>query len=456
MDDKWIRTGMSFTPLTFTGVSQFSADFQTIMERAVKIAQLPMQALQNRDADVIQKKALLSGVSAGVSGLASSLEALGRTAQNKALTASSSQPSVVTAVNSGATSSASYTINSVTSIATAASERSLISYPDSAGTPVGSSGDFQLVVGDEEYDFTLANNTLVGLRDKINGLGAGVTASILTTGDGNYLSISSNTAGEKTLSLRDDPSGVNADLLTVDNQGSDLVFHLNGIEVRQPRNLVNSVVPGLSFTVLQESNTATQLSLASDRSDLASALSSFAGSFNAVRGQLNSQIGAAAGLLSGNSLVTQLSAQMRQIAGHRATSGSIKSLAELGITFDSKGTVEFDSDVLDGLTDEEMADAFAFLDNSSLGIGKFAGGLRQFSDPISGLIKLEQQGLDRVDLAIQKQLTSLTDRLQVMQRGIALKLQQADSLLATLESQQNTVRASLQGLNVVLYGKQQG
>jgi flagellar hook-associated protein 2 len=189
---------------------------------------------------------------------------------------------------------------------------------------------------------------------------------------------------------------------------------------------------------------------------LASALANFAGSFNALRGQLNAQVGTAAGLLTGSSLVTQLSGQLRQIAAHRAASGSIRSLAELGLTFDNKGSVSFDAKVLNGLTDEQMTDAFAFLDTSATGLGKFAVGLRQFSEPIGGLIKLEQEGLDRVDAAIQKQLATLTDRLAVMQRGLALKLQQADSLLASLESQQNTVKASLQGLNVVLYGKQQG
>jgi flagellar hook-associated protein 2 len=381
---------------------------------------------------------------------------LGQTAANKALTASSSQSSVVSVLNSGAGTAASYTINSVTSIATAASERSITSYADSAATPVGSTGDFRLVVGGDNYDFSLANNTLVGLRDKINGLGAGVTASILTTGDGNYISISANASGAKALELRDDPGGANTNLLTSDNQGTDLVFHLNGIEVRQARNLVNSVVPGLTFTVLKESNTDTQVSVASDRSDLASALANFAGSFNALRGQLNAQVGTAAGLLTGSSLVTQLSGQLRQIAAHRAASGSIRSLAELGLTFDNKGSVSFDAKVLNGLTDEQMTDAFAFLDTSATGLGKFAVGLRQFSEPIGGLIKLEQEGLDRVDAAIQKQLATLTDRLAVMQRGLALKLQQADSLLASLESQQNTVKASLQGLNVVLYGKQQG
>jgi flagellar hook-associated protein 2 len=447
---------MSFSPLTFTGVSQFSADFQTIMERAVKIAQLPIQALQNRDSDVIQKKTLLSGITAGVSGLASSLEALALTADNKALTASSSQSSVVSVAVAGATAAASYTINSVTSVAKTASERTLTGYADSGATAVGSTGDFRLIVGDEEYDFTPTANTLVSLRDKINTLGAGVTASILTTEGGNFLSISANTTGAKTLELRDAPLGANTNLLTTDNQGSDLVFHLNGIQVQQAGNLVNSVVPGLTFSVLSASNTATQLTVASGRSDLTGVLSNFVDSFNTLRGQLNAQIGSAAGLLSGNSLVTQLSGQLRQIASHRTSSGSIRGLADVGITFDSKGTMKLDFSVVQGFSDEKLTEAFTFLNNTSTGLGRFSGGLRQFSEPISGLIRLEQQGLDRVDLALQKQIESLTERLTVMQRGMALKLQQADSLLATLESQQNTVKASLQGLNVVLYGKQQG
>jgi flagellar hook-associated protein 2 len=321
---------------------------------------------------------------------------------------------------------------------------------------VGSTGNFELAVGSQTYDFTLANNTLVGLRDKINGLGAGVTASILTTSDGNYLSISANATGAQTLELRDDPQGSNTNLLTSSNQGSDLVFHLNGIKVQQSRNLVNSVIPGLTFTVQAESADPVDLQLSSDRSQLAAGLSSFATAFNAMRAQVNSQTGSSAGLLTGNSLVVQMSAELRQIAAQRLGSGSVKNLADVGLTFDTQGNVQFDQKVLDGLTSDQLSDAFTLLGNSSEGLGKFAAGLRQFSDPINGLVKLEQQGLDREDKSLQDQISKLTDRLTIMQKGLTLRLQQADSLLAQLESQQNTITASLQGLNVVLYGKQQG
>jgi flagellar hook-associated protein 2 len=444
---------MSLSPLTITGVSQFSTDFQTILDRAVKIAQIPIQQLQNRDADVLGKKTLLSGLSSAVSSLAGSLEALAETAQKKSLAASSSHSAIVTAVNSGASEAVSYTINSVTSIATAASERTLVGYADSAATPVGSTGDFQLKAGSETYDFTLANNTLVGLRDKINSLGAGVSASILTTSDGNYLSISSSLSGASTLELRDDPLGTNANLLTASNQGSDLVFHLNGIEVQQSRNLVNSVIPGITLNILGESADPIQIGLATDLSELSSAISSFVSSYTTLRGQVNAQTGAAAGLLTGNSLIVQLSSQLRQIGAHRALDGEVRSLADLGITFNSKGEIEFDSATLNGLGEEQISDAFAFLEDSATGLGRFSASLREFSDPIGGLINLEQQGFDRVDQALQTQIATLSDRLLIMQKGLALKLQQADALLATLESQQSAVKASLQGLGLVLFGK---
>src|SRR6187431_2580768 len=114
---------MSLSPLTITGVSQFSSDFQTIMDRAVKIAQVPIQQLQNRDSDIIQKKTLLSGLSNAVGAFAASLESLGATAANKAVAATSSDSSVISVVSSNGTDAVSYTINSVTSVAMSASER---------------------------------------------------------------------------------------------------------------------------------------------------------------------------------------------------------------------------------------------------------------------------------------------------------------------------------------------
>lgn len=447
------KKNVSTAPLTFTGISTFSNDFQTILKRALQIAQIPVTALQNKDSDLLQQKTLLGTLGGAVNGLSASLSSLGTVAASKALAATSSNPAAVTASASSATTAGVYTINSITSAATAASERTTASFADAAATPVSSTGTLQLVVGSQTYTFTLTNNSLIGARDKINSLGAGVTASILTTSGGNYLSISSNTTGATTLELRDDPTGANTNLLSSTNQGANAVFQLNGIDISQPGNVVNNVVPGVTFTIHGASATPITLTLASDGSQLSSALQNFVSNYNAIRTQLNAQVGAAAGLLSGDTVVTQLQTLLRQIAGYRGTGGSVNSLAELGVEFSSTGAASFNASTFSGLTGAQLADGFNYLGSATTGLGAFSGAVGQFSDPIDGLIKVEQDGLTRMDQSLQNQITTLTDRISTLQTNLAAHLRTADAFAAQLQAQQQTLTATLQGLSLVLYGK---
>ena len=446
---------MGLAPLTFTGVSQFSVDFQTILNRAVKIAEIPITLLQNKDADLLQRKSLLSGLNSSVGALASSLKSLGTVATQQALTAVSSDPAAVSVTATGANSPAVYTINSLTSLATAASERSLASYADSASTPVSANGTVKLTVGAQNYQFTLTNNSLVGLRDKINSLGAGVTASILTTGNGNYLSISANASGATTLTLTDNPAGATTALLTSTNQGSDAALKLNGIDVTQKTNLVNSVIPGVTFQLLATKATPVTISLRTDRTQLSSALRQFVTDLNSIKSQLEAQTGKHAGLLSGSTVLTGLKNVIRQITSYRVSSGSVKNLSDLGIAFDTNGKATFDQAAFDSLGDAQIASGFQFLGSATQGFGGYSASLRQYSDPISGLIKIEQDGIDRIDRSLQEQIAALTDRIDTMQAGLAKRLAAADSLAAALEAQQKSVTASLQGLSFVLYGRNQ-
>ena len=443
----------STSPLTFTGISQFSSDYQTILNRAVQIAQIPVQALQNQDSVVLQKQTLLGNLNTSVAALTSSLTNLGNLAANNALGATSSNSSVVSVTNSGATSPATYTINSITSAAAAASERSTNSFATANAPPVSSTGTLKLVVGSNNYTFTLANNNLNALRDKINSLGAGVTASVLTTSStSNYLSITANATGATTLQLFDDPSGANTNLLTSSNQGTNAVFQLNGINVSQAGNVVNAVVPGLTFTILGSSSSPVTLTLASDRTQLQSALQSFVSSYNTLATQLNAQVGTSAGPLSGDTAIVQLSNALRQLTSYRGSSGSVRSLADLGIQFSSSGQASLDTSVFGGLSDTQIADGLSFIGSATKGFGGFSQTFDQFSNSISGSIQSEQKGLGQTDQDLQKQITTLNDRITLLQNGLTAKLQQADAAVAQLQTQQTEISAILLAQNSALYG----
>ena len=453
---------MSFTPLVFTGISSYSADFNTVLERAVAIASLPLTKLQNDTADILTKKTLLGSLTASVASLGSSITALGTVATNKAIVATSSNSSKVSAVYSGATSSATYTISDITSIAQAAAETTVSGYADSTAAPVSSTGTVKLVVGSEEYTITLtpATNNLVGLQAAINDLDAGVSASVITTGTGltpNYLSVTSDTFGATTLQLIDDPAGTPVNLLTSANQGSNAVFKVNGVSVSRSSNVVNNVVAGITFTILDTIDPAetVTLSLQTNRTQLQSAIQDFTTKYNTLVTDVGTQIGPEAGLLSGDFLVREIQNNLRQLISYQGT-GSIENLSDLGIRVGTDGKIAFDTTVFTALSDSAISSAFDFFGSTSAGFGGLSATFTQISDPVSGLAKLQQDNYDLADARIQDSIEELNDRITDLQASLTARLQAADALLAQLDAQQQILIASLEALSIVSYGRREG
>lgn len=453
---------MSISPLTFTGVSTFSSDFQTILSRATQIASLPITALQNQQKDLLQQKLLVSNLSGSVESLANSVTALGALGESKALGATSSNTAKVTATNVSSSAPAVYTISNITSVAKAAAETSVSGYANSTSTAVSATGTVKLTVGSKDFTIDLTGkNNLTGLRDAINNLGAGVTASVLTTGTGNtpyYLSVTANSTGATTLALHDDPAGANTNLLTANNQGANTDFKLNGVAVSKKSTFINDVVPGVTFNIAgttADSETVS-VTIASDRAKLSTALQSFVSSYNAVREQVNAQVGSEAGLLSGDFLIREVQSRLRRVASYEGGDGSITSLGALGVEFDRSGVASFNSDVFGALTSDQVSDAFSFLGTTQTGFGERASLLESVSDSVTGMAKIQLDKYEETDERISEQVTALTTRLQAMQVSLSAKLQAADSLLAGLQSQQSVLDASITSLNYSLYGRKDG
>lgn len=439
--------------ISFTGISQYATDFQAVLTKAVQVAQVPVSLLQAQDSTILQKQTALGSLNNDVAALADSLQTLGFVSAGQALAATSSAPTVVSVISTGSTAPANYSINSITSVAAAAQERTVAHFADSSSTPVSSVGKVSLVVGANTYPITLTTNTLVGLRDQINAHGAGVTATILTTSGGNYLSISANSTGATTLKLNDDPDGANTNLLTGTNQGTNAVFNLNGIDVIQSGNVVNSVIPGATFTLLNSSTSPVTLSLQSDPTQLSAALQDFVAKYNAVQSDISAQVGQSGGALVGDSAIGQIQSVLRQITSHTSTGGSVQSLADLGFTLSNAGVASFDQNKFNSLSATQISDAFKFIGSSTSGLGGLSTNLSQLSDPLTGLIATEQSGLKRADQHLQEQIATLNTRIAAMQAHLTLQLEAADALQAQLQQQQETVSASLQAVSVVLFGK---
>ncbi len=452
-------TANVFAPLVFTGVSTFSNDFQTILTHAQQVGQIPIQQIQNQQANVLAQKQALIALEPYVSAMTTSLNSLGTLATSQALSASSTNTSAVTATNTGATSPASYTIGGITSLAAAASETSASGYANSTSAQVSSTGTMNLIVGSNQYTINLTSqqNNLNGLVSAINGLNAGVTASVLTTGNGatpDYLSISATNTGATTLKLMDDPSGTNTNVLTSNNQGTNASFTFDGIPVTRSTNTINDLASGVTLNLLSTTSSPVTVSLATDPTQLSSALQSLVSNYNNLVGQINQQVGPGAGALSGNIIVTTLQSDMQQLSAYQGT-GSIKSLSDMGITFDSTGQMSFDQNTFNALSPSQVSGAFQFLGSATTGFSAMAQNFTQVSDPISGMIINAENGADQTNTDLSNQVTALTTRLQQTQNAMQLQLAAADTMISSMQTQQQQLTATIQSLDYVLFGAQQ-
>jgi flagellar hook-associated protein 2 len=535
----------------FTGISQYASDFQAILNKAAQVAQIPVTQLQTQDATVLSQETALSSLQTTVGNLATSVQNLGTLAANLAIGAISSNPAAVSVNATGATSAGSYTINSITSIAAASSETSLTGVADSSNTSLspitlvvgGQSQTFQLATNDlnglvsqinglnagvtasivasggsnklsltaasgpttiQLYDgpnssgtdlltatgagtetstasfgdpgstpvsspsFTLqfgsgnpitfqlsgANDNLVGLSNAINASGAGVTSSILTTSNGNYLSIQANNTGANALALYAGTTATGPDLLTGTNQGSDAKFQLDGITVQQQGNVVNTVIPGVTFTLLAQSTAPVTLTLASDPSQLSSDLQDFVTQYNALATAVTAQTGPSGGPITGDTVIEQLQQTLQQIAGYTTSSGTIQSLSDLGVEFTgTNGQASFDSSTFNALSQTQISDALTFIGSTTSGLGGFSQQLTEFSDPIDGVIQSEVSGLQTTDQDLQNQISTLNTQIGNTTTALTAQLESADAQQAELQQQQTDLTASLEGLSLVLYGQ---
>ncbi len=440
---------------------QYATSFQDILNKAVQTAEVPLTELQQQDTTVLSEKTALGSLQTTVSALTTSLQTLGTDGSTGALGATSSNTAAVTATNSGATAAATYTINKVTSVASAASETSLSSYANSSSTAITSGttnpGQLQLVVGSNDYtiNLTSANNNLSGLVTAINGLNAGVTASVLTTSSGDYLSLQANETGATTLQLNDQSSGGSTNLITDTNQGTDAKFQLNGISIDQASNTVNDIVPGMTFQIAGTTSSPVTLTLANNASQLTNDLQTFVTNYNSVVTAVQGQVGQSGGALVGDTTIIQLQEAMQQLTSHfSSTTGSVQSLSDLGITFNgTDGSATFDSTVVNGMSSTQLTDALNYIGSQTTGLGGFSQTFDGFSNSVTGSIETEITGDTKQDSNLQSQISTTTDNINRFQQNMATQIEAADTLESEYESQQTELSGSLQGLDLVLYGK---
>ena len=446
---------MGTTPVTFNGSSNYAADLQQAITHAVDIASIPLNQL-NRNISSLQGQATELGyLQNGFVAIQNAIKSLATAANGGSFSASVSDNTVATATlnSSAAVSTGTYTLNVISagSPTTSVSNTSLPAVADPAATSISTSGSFTLTVNGSPFTITPSTNSLNSLAQAINSSGAGVSATVINLGSPSApsysLSLQSTALGNIPIQLNDGTQ----DLLNTLSTGSQAQYQVNG----QPATPISSdsstvtLAPGLTVNLAGTGQTT--ITVAGDSSSVATAISSVVSWYNATVDEIATNRGTAAGPLSGQGIVFSLGQALRDITGFTGGSGSVTSLADLGITFDGTGHLSFDQAQFSSVSAAHPSDLSAFL-----GTGKGAGFLASAStildgitNATSGLLQSQQATIQNRITADNREIADTQDRIATMQSQLTAQMSAADALLSKLQSQVTFMTQLFQAQNAI-------
>lgn len=449
-------------PQVFTGVSKYSSDLQSILSRSQQIAQMPVTALQN-DQTTLQNQATdLAKLQTALGNMTQAITTLGNLSSGGALTATSTDSNIGATVSGAGAAAGTYTISNVTSLASLSTATMTNGVADPTSTTVAPTGTntLYLVAGGSPIAINLTSqtNNLDGLQAAINAANAGVTASVLTTSQGSFLTMTATQAGATNIQLLTDSSNPSTDLMSMDHLGSLAQFEVNGKPATSTSNQVTGVIPGVTLN-LNPATTSTEsatITVAANSQPVITALQNAVSQYNALATQVATEFGSNAGPLNGNTVVLEVQNLMRQFAFYGNTSGTgtggIQSLMDLGVSLDKTGNMTVDTSVVSAMSSGQLSDALSYIGNSTSGLASLASDFTAYSDSTSGLLQQQINQDQKSEQNLQDQIDAMNVRIAAAQKAETAKVEAADALLAQLDSQQTMLTSTIQSLNYTLYG----
>ncbi len=244
---------------------------------------------------------------------------------------------------------------------------------------VGGGAPIQINVGS-------GNNTLAGIAQSINGANAGVTATVITGADGNNTLVLKGKTGQNqafTLSASDSGSGAQslASLafgsgvtggMTQTQAAQDANLTVDGVTITRSSNSFKDVIPGVNMTLTGVGTIGLTSTQPTDA--ISQAVNDFVSAYNQVMGDINTATAAApaggtGGPLRGNAAIRSMKSQLAQLTTMNLNaSGTMRTLAEIGVKTGQDGTLSVDPTMLsNALTNfpDDVATMFTSSQSSS-------------------------------------------------------------------------------------------
>jgi flagellar hook-associated protein 2 len=458
------------SPLSLSSQSSIYSTISTLMQAV----DAPITAEQAKVTNLQNLNTVYDTVESDLSALGSAATAMTNavTEPLNARTVSSSDPSIVTAT---ATSSAALGTHSIAVSQLAEKDTRVSNQFSSNGTDItgalgagnqsftvtvnGQSQDVSVALTAGETDSAVLSAVASAINSAFAGAGAdGVTATALAnTSTTSKLVLQSDQTGETyAMTLSDDANGgtllatlgVNSQSAATGTTGGyiyaasalDAQMTVDGVGVTRDSNTVSDVLPGVTLNLLgQQASGANpvNLTVSADTNAINTEVQNFVTNYNTVLSYLNSEtaINASTGAssaLSYQPMFENLIGTLRStVSAAVPDTGSpeVQTLADVGITQASDGTLSLDTGTLDQMLSSSPT-AVAALFNSTNGIANQVNTVLTPFTQTKGIMAAETTNTNN-------QITSLNATIKQMNAAAAVKESQYVNEYAQLQALQS-------------------
>lgn len=295
-------------------------------------------------------------------------------------------------------------------------------------------------------DLTLdGTETLEDLKDKINDLDAGVSASILKDSDGYYhLTMASETTGDAGIALTD-LAGEDAIFSATKLQdGQDAIFTVDGFTMTSSSNTTDTAIEGLTLNFLAADPSVTiNAAVEQDTSGITEKVQTFVDAYNSLLEFYEEQMTydedekTTGGALFGDTTLKSIKNALQSVM---LNSG----LSDLGITYDEDNRLSLDTEALTTALETDGKNTISLFSTMADSLNTK---LTTYTDEYDGTLTLLQDSLeDNID-RVEDKITTMSDLIERKMDMMRTKFINMDTALAEYESLSDYLTSQIESLS---------
>lgn len=445
---------------TFNGTSQFAGDLQVVINNAVAAATGPITAMQTQQTTLNNQYQAVSSLAGDFTSLQSAIQSIQSAVSGSSMSASVSDPTVVSATVGNGAIPGQYSI-----LVSNAGAYSSTLTNNWAGTSSGAADSYVLAIGSQTYNVNATDNSATSVASAINSqYGSLVQATVVNVGSNaspSYrLSLQSTDLTSDVIDLTDNGTSTSA----VQSAGAPVQYEVNnsGTVVSSDSRSLN-VATGVTLNIVGSSDSSVDIDVTQDSSSLSNSVAGFVSAYNIVQNDLTQQRGQKAGALQGSELVNQLQQVLHNLITYSPMgNNAVNGWRDLGVTFsdssDTDPTLTFDPNQLSIQQSSASSGLAAFLgsapgssyttaDASATGSGFLlaaTNAMTSLTDPIDGLLTTTENDYQTEITGVTNQISDRQAKVTQMKSDLTNQMNAADAMINSLQQQYTNLSGLLQ------------